>query len=90
MPIVLDNLPLDITLAEALELTKKARDERNHQTHLEGLRRYNTKHHDELLEKKKIYRESHREELAKKNQEYRIRKKLQAVVKVTEKILDQK
>jgi predicted nucleotidyltransferase len=81
MPTILENLPTDITLAEALALTEQARKERKHQTQLEAMRRYNAKHHEEMLEKKRLYRESHRAELAQKNREYRAKKKLQAGVK---------
>ncbi len=81
MPNVLENLPKDITLAEALALTEQARKERKQKTQLEAMRKYNATHHEEMLEKKRLYRESHREELAQKNREYRAKKKLQAEVK---------
>ncbi len=78
MPNILENLPKDITLVEAMALTEQARKEQRRKTHIKAVKKYSETHREELLEKKRLYRESHREELAQKNREYRARKKLQA------------
>jgi hypothetical protein len=74
---ILPDLPLDITLEKALELTRQARVIKNREAQLQCVRRYKEKNRELHRQKQKEYYELHKDEINDRKKKSRAMKKSQ-------------